>query len=843
MISSLPESGSRLANTLLIMRTLLQDLRYGARMLRKTPGLTIIVVVTLALGIGANTLVFSLVNGFLLHPLPVPHPEQIAVFATQQKGGSPFLFEFSYPELVDFRKQGDTLFDLFACTPTVPGLSADGRADQLLAAYVTGNYFSTLGVKPLLGRLILANEENQPGEQPVLVLGYSYWQKRFNGDPRVVGKKVLLNGMPATIVGVVPKQFMGTLALVELDGYMPFSSVPALEQISGQPLTDRNARTLRVLGRLKPGVTFAQARSSVNVIAERLARQYPATDKGVTVHLYREQLARPQPFNGEIVPVIAGLFLILAALVLLLACMNVANVLLARATVRQREMGLRTALGAARGRLIRQMLTETMLLGLLGGACGVLLGMWANPGDVSKLAGTNLPIRLDYSFDWHVFAYALGAALFTGIFVGLWPALRASRADVSMILQEGARGISGGLGHHRVRNALVVAQVAGSLLLLVIAGLFVRSLQHAGTMNLGFDPDHVLNVTVDPHEIGYDQARTNQFYRQLEARVSALPGVRSASLAYGVPMGGINIVDAGSVSVEGREPPAGQQAPQLFFNHIDPKYFETMRVPILRGRAFTDFDNETAPRVAIVNQTLANQYWPNQDAIGKRFTLKLTLEPAETVEIVAVAGNGKYAFLGEGPRPFFYVPLAQNYTSMRALQVRSSVPPESLMPRVQAEIRKLAPDLPISEIKTMQQSLAGANGLQVFRTGAALAAEMGGLGLILAIVGVYGVVSFAAVQRTREIGIRMALGGTPGDVMRLLIRQGALLVTAGLAAGLFAAWGLTRAMTNMLIGISPADPLTYLTVVALLSLVALLACWIPARRALRVDPVVALRYE
>jgi predicted permease len=823
------------------MTTLLQDIRYGWRMLTKTPAMTAVVAVTLALGIGANVLIFSFVNGFLLRPMPVPHPEQIAVLAANQKGGSQFLSQFSYPEFVDFRQQADSVADLFGYILTQPGLSADGRVDQLLGSYVTGNYFSVLGVKPALGRLILGREEEQPGEQAVVVLGYSYWQKRFGGDPRVIGREVRVNGKQATIIGVVPKQFRGAIAVVEMDMYLPVGSLFSLEQVGSNPSTDRHARLLSVLARLKPGVSFSQAQASVNVIAARLAKQYPATDASVTVHVYREQLARPQPLTNNIVAVIASFFLILGGLLLLLACMNVANVLLARATVRRREMGLRAALGAGRGRLIRQMLTETILLGILGGLLGVILGQWASPGDLAKLVQSSLPIRLDVGFDWHVFAYSFAAALFTGIFVGLWPALRASGADLNSVLQEGGRSDSAGAGRHRLRSALVVAQVAGSLMLLVIAGLFVRSLRNAQTMYLGFDPDHIANLTVDPHEIGYDQTRTDEFYRQLEARARALPGVQSVSLATGVPMGSTNNPNTGTVTIEGQTAANGQQPPSLFFSVVGPAYFQTMRVPLLRGRAFTESDNGTAPLVAIVNQTMADKFWPRQDPLGKRFSMKSDTDLAKTVQIVGVAGNGKYLFVAEDPTPFVYLPLEQNYNSLRTLQVRSFVRPETLLAPMQAQVHQLAPDLPITEAKTMKLALD--NGLGIFRLGAGVAAAMGAIGLILAVVGIYGIVSFSTAQRTREIGIRMALGGSARDVMRMILQQSVSMVIIGLGVGLLAALGITRLMTQLLIGVSPIDPLTYVMVAGLLSVVAFAACWIPARRATRVDPGIALRYE
>jgi predicted permease len=812
-------------------------------MLAKTPGLTAIVAVTLALGIAANALIFSIVNGYLLRPLPVAHPEQIAVLAAQQKGSSPLLSTFSYADFQDFRSQAASVADIFGFMSILPGFSADGRADQMLAAYVTGNYFSALNVQPALGRLILPSEENQPGKAAVLVLGYSFWQKRFGGDPRVIGKQVHLNGKSAIIVGVVPKQFFGTLSPAELDGYLPLSSGSFLEQGSGDMMHDRDSRIMRVMARLKPGVSFEQAQASMSVVADHLAKQYPATDKNVAVRVYREQLARPQPMGNNVVALIAGFFLVLAGLVLLLACMNVANVLLARATVRRREMGLRAALGAGRARLIRQMLTETILLGLLGGLCGVILGNWLNPGDVSKLVSTNLPVRLDFSFDWHVFAYAFAAALFSGIAIGLWPAWRSSRADVYSLLQEGGRGDTGGAGRHRFRNFLVAAQVAGSLILLVIAGLLVRSLQHAASMRLGFDPDHVLNITLDPHQIGYDEQQQREFYRQLEARVRELSGVQSAGLAFGVPMGTLVQANAGGVSVEGHPIPPGQQAPSVFFNNVDPGYFASMRVPLLRGRSFSDLDNKTAPRVAIVNETMAAKFWPHEDPVGKSFTLKSLTAPAQTMQVVGVAGNGIYTAITEDGSSFFYVPLAQNFLSMQTLHLRTSVTPESMIAPIRKQIHQLSPDLPIIDAETMQSVVEGANGMQVFRFGAYFAAGIGGLGLFLAVLGVYGVVSFAAVQRTREIGIRMALGGSARDVMRLVLRQGAGMVIAGLLAGLVAALALTRVMTRFLLNVSPSDPLTYATVALLLAGVALAACWIPARRATRVDPGVALRYE
>jgi predicted permease len=817
------------------MATLWQDLRYALRMLAKAPMLTVIVVLTLALGIGANTAIFGIVNGLLLRPLPVKSPEQITVLAGKIEGDTLGIFTLSYLRLVDFRKQADVFSDVFASRVDLGGLSFGGKANQFVYCHVTGNYFSTLGVQPALGRLFLPSEGEAGGKDPFIVLGYSYWQKRFGGDPTIVGKQALIDGQEATIIGVAPRGFQGTNFALDFDGYVPLNMMSEEDAA----WNDRKSAALVVMGRLKPGVSLRQAQSSVNVIAERLAEQYPATDKGVTVRVIPERLARPQPFANNIVPFIAGIFLALAALVLLLACVNVVNILLVRATMRQRELAIRAAMGATRGRLMRQLLTESIVLALFGGVGGLMLGVWASGAVASLLPPSRFPVQLDFSFDWRVFAYAMAAALLTGTLVGLWPALRAGRADVSGVLQGSGRSDTAGVSRHRLRSVLVVAQVAGSLVLLIVAGLFVRSLMRAQRAYLGFDPDHVLNVTLDPKEVGYDQVRTKNFYRDLEVRVRALPGVQSASLAFSVPMGTVN--DGTSIYLEGHTLAPGQQPPVVIYNHVDGPYFDTMRIPLLRGRAFRENDDEKAPLVAIVNQTMAHQFWPNEDPIGKRFSLKSATGPF--VEIVGLTGNGKYVFIGWDKEPYFYVPLAQNYMAYRTLQVRTSVLPETLIAQVQSEVRALDPNMPVSDVQTMRQSLSGGNGFFVFQIGAILAAAMGIVGLTLAVVGVYGVVSFAASQRTHEIGIRMALGADRLDILRLVLRQGLVLVIGGVLSGVLLAWALTRSMATLLVGVSPTDALTFVTATLLLGGIGLWACYAPARRAMNLDPMVALRYE
>jgi predicted permease len=818
------------------MRGLVQDLRYALRQLRKNPGFTLVVVLTLTLGLGANVTVFSIVNGIILRPLPVPQPQQIAVLATQQQGAPLGMYALSYPELLDLRAQDKTFSDLFAYDIGLEGMSADNKADRFLATHVTGNYFSALRLKPALGRLFLPGEGEKPGSESLAVIGYSYWQKRFGGSSAVIGKQVLVDGKPVTIIGVSPKGFHGTAFALDADGYLPLSMGAADDP---DMWTARADRRFDILGRLKPGVTLSQAQTSVNLIINRLARQYPTTEKGITVTVVSEPLSHPVPLPGNITAVAAGLFLFLAALVLLLAGVNVANLILVRATAQEGEMAVRAALGASRGRLISQVLSESMLLAMLGAAGGIALGARATRWISDLRLASIVPVTLDLGLDAHVVMYAIAAALCTGAVVGLWPALRMARANVNDTLREGGRSGSSGARRHRIRGILVAAQISGSLTLLIMAGLFVRSLQNALHTYLGFDPDHVLNVILDPHEIGYDEARTNNFFHELRDRVRVLPGVQSATVAYSVPIG--NYADGTGVTIEGRPVANGEQPPFVMLNDIDSDYFQTMKIPLLRGRNFTDADNKASLRVAIVNQTMAERFWPGEDPIGKRFKIG---ETGDTLwQVVGVAQNGKYGMIAEDPQPYFYLPLSQHFEHMRALEMRTSVPPETLALPVQRLVKELEPGLPIFSLRTMTDSLSGANGFMVFRVAALLASCIGAMGLLLALVGVYGVVAFAASQRTREIGIRMALGASRGQVLKLALRQGILMVLAGAGVGVLAALGMSRGVADLLVGVSATDPLTFITATVLLIAVALFAGYIPARRAMKLDPMVALRYE
>jgi predicted permease len=821
-----------------VLETFLQDLRFAARVLRKNPGVTIIVVLTLALGVGANTAIFGLVNGLLLQRLPVPAAEQIAALVIQSSGSGLGALGFSYPQLVEFREQAAPICEVFgSATAWRLNFTADGHSDTLTIGGVSSNYFSALGVKPALGRLVLPGEGEHPGEPAILVLSHSFWQRRFGGDPHVIGKQVRVGAKPATVVGVMEKEFHGQFTVFEMDAYAPLSTVFE-NSLPSNFWNSRDIHLMLVLGRLKPGVTLTQAQSRFDVISQRLAAQHPVTDNDLSVRVMDERLSRPIPYANNAFMVFSGLFLVLGGLVLLLSCTNIANILMARASVRQREMAIRAALGGARYRLVCQMLTETMLAAVLGGIAGVTFG-----AGLSHLASTthlaNVPVRLGFAFDWRVFAYAFAAVVFTAVSAGLSPALRATRADVNTVLHQGGRTDAGGKARHKVRGDLMAAQVAGSLTLLIVAGLFVRSLRAVERMDMGFDPNQLLNVRLDPSINNFNETQTKEFYRSLEAKIRALPGVESASLASAVPIA--YALGKESVYIEGRPVPPGQKAPETMFNSVDASYFDTLRIRVLLGRAFMDADSEASPRVAIINETMAKHFWPGEDPIGKRFSL--TSDAGPFVEVVGVARDGKYRVLAEDPQPYFYVPLTQHFTAQRTLQIRSAMPADALAPIIQHEIQALDANDPIEEIQTMKESLGGTLGYFIFRFGASLAAAMGLLGLMLAIVGVYGVVSYAATQRTQELGIRMALGASPRQILALLLKQGAQLVAAGLVFGLVGAWALTRAMSNMLVGVSPSDPFTYISVAALLSFITLLACWIPARRAMRVDPMVALRYE
>ena len=813
-----------------------QDVRYGLRLLRRSPGFTAVAVLTLALGIGVNTVIFGFVNTVLLRPLPVKDPDQLVTLSFQQRGGA-FTPVFSYPDYRDICEQAAAAFtDILAYRVGLDGLSDNGQADRIMVHYVTGNYFTLLGVKPVLGRLILPSEGKAPAADPVLVLGYSYWQTRFAGDPNVIGKRVLIDGYPVTIVGVAPQEFRSVQAVIDVQGYLPLGMVLVEGNYPRGLLTSRNMRMFSLVGRLRPQVTLNQAQTVLQIVERRLSTSYPSLLEGMTLHAQPEALGRIPLGGSQRLAAVSALFLGMTALVLVLACANLANLLMVRATARAKEFAMRTALGGSRSRLIRQLLTESAVLVFLGAVAGLVLALWTSRA-FSAPQVQGIPIHLEAHFDWRVLGYTFAATALTALTLGVLPALRGSRADLAMVSRDGGQRLSAGNQH--LRSALVAVQVAGSFLLLMIAGLLVRSLKNAQQLDLGFDPNNVVNFSLDPHYLGYDAVKGGQFFEEALRRVRALPGVESASLGCCGPMSPSPLF--APMRMDGYTPPPGQPDPTLFFNQVSRDFFETLRIPIVRGRAFAGSDGRNAPRVAIINQTMAERYWPGQDPIGRKF--QFAGDPRLWMRVAGVVKDGKYLGISDSPQPYFYVPLEQNYGSSEVLLVRSRANLETVMAEVRKEIGALAPGLPVTGVETMLQQLDESGGLGSLRRSALLAAALGGLGLALALVGLYGVVSYTTVQRTREIGIRMALGAQPGSIRRLVLGQGVMAVCAGLTAGVVLSLAAAPVVRRFLIGISATDPMAYAEVAILLLFVTLAASYIPVRHAMHVDPMVALRYE
>jgi predicted permease len=818
-----------------------QDVRYGLRMLRKSPGFTAVAVLTLALGIGANTAIFSIIDSLLLRPLNVENPSQLTVLAFRQ-GSGPLLTQFSIADYRDIRAQTASDFsDMLGFQLGFDGLSFQGKADRVLTNYVTGNYFSMLGLKPHLGRLLLPSEGQAEGADPVVVLSYSFWKTRFGSDPAIVGKRALINGHPGTVVGVALQMFYGLYPAPGVQAYLPLAMVSYYEP--GWPsdfMRNRILQNLYVMGRLRPGKNVGSTAGALSVVAKRLSSQFPETDKGMILSAYSERFARPDPATAPILITSASLFLALVVLVLLLACANIANLLLVRATIREREMAVRAALGAARNRLIRQLLTESIVLALLGGCAGLLLGMWGSRAIASIDLHTPVPVNIYFGFDWRVFSYAFGAALLMGILFGLVPALRSSRAQINTALRDSGRSIAA--AKNRLRTGLVVLQVAGSLMLLVIATLFTRSLAAVQHANLGFDPRNVVNLTMDPTEVGFNETQGIAFYNELLNRVRTLPGVESAALSSATPLGDVGSNDY--LKISNYQVPSGQGLPLVNYSVVSPGYFEMMRIPLMHGRTFTTSDSKNAPAVAIVNESFAKRYWPNQDPIGQHFA-KVSGATNPLYEVVGVVKDCRMTGLSGPMDAFFYVPLAQAYDlgTLQFLQVRSAMPPDAVIRETQGVVSSLAQNLPVFSVQTMTESLDTLSGFLLFRLGAGFAAALGILGLILALIGIYGVISCSVSQRTHEIGIRIALGAQRAQILKLILGQGMLIIGIGVLAGCAAAFAAARLVANLLVGVSPSDPLTYIGVSIVLALVALFACYIPARRAMKVDPMVALRYE
>jgi predicted permease len=815
------------------------DVRFAVRQMRHAPAFAVSAMLTLALGIGANTAIYSFIGGYF-RPLPAPAPDRLVAIAAVMPGEDTFLnFGMSYPTLNDYRQATGAFSDVFAFDMRGGGFSAGGKTTSFVYHLVSGNFFTSLQLAPHIGRVFEPGEGEHTGGEGVVVLGYQFWQRRFGGDPSVIGSTVRVDGVPARVVGVTPPAFHGLYHGIDIEGYVPLGFRSGRDPQPERLLTDRAGRYLRIMARLRPGVSLSAAQAAADVVARRLQRTYPQ-EKDVTARVIPEIRARPFPMRvlEQLLPLAQATLLGLAGLVLLIACMNVANLLLVRGAVRQREMAMRAALGSGRARLVRLLLIESLLLAAGGTAAGLLLARWATTLFASTIVvASDLPLNLDFDFDWRVFTYAALVTAATGVLMGLAPALRASRVKVTALLHDGGYG-SAGAGRQRLRSALAVAQVAGSLVLLVVAGLCVRSVQRAQTIDLGFDDRNVLTVRLDPHQIGYDEPRAWAFYDELERRLAALPGVESVATSMGAPMGYFIAVEP--MAREGTLAASDASRSAYTCNFIGPSYLDTMRIPIVRGRGFTPHDTERSTHAVIVNETMARRMWPGEDPIGKR--LMVERPEGRLWQVVGVARDSKYIAVFEGHLPHVYFAMRQTPFFMRTVSIRT-VAPEALAPLVEREIHRLDADMPIADLMTLRQVVASGVGYLTFQIGGVQAGAMGLLGLILSIVGVYGVVSYGASLRTREMGIRIALGAQPRDVRALVLRQGTVLVAAGIAAGLAAAAAVTRALSSFFVLVGTLDAPTFMVVTVLLGGIALIACYLPARRAMRVDPMVALRHE
>jgi putative ABC transport system permease protein len=811
---------------------LLQDIRYGLRMIVKAPGFTVLAMLALALGVCANTTIFSLINGLVLRPLTgIRDPERVvAVYTSDYSSG--LYGSTSFPDYIDFRNQADAFESLAAYDQTVLNATGETEAERVRGVVVTGNYFAALGIKAQLGRTLQVSDEQTASEQPV-VISDGLWQRRFNSNPSAIGQTLRLNGKPYTIVGVTGPEFRGLRLGLPPEFWLPMTAA------SDYATSGRGDRGLELTGRLKPGVTIAQAQAQLTTIAARLATAYPETNLGTLerpneprpITVVRESRVEPAAQVG--VWRVSMLLFAVVGLVLLIACANVANLLLARASVRRREIAVRLALGASRRRLIRQLLTESLLLAMLGGVLGLILTQWTSrmlPGFLSADDANGL----DLSLDWRVLVFTLGVTILTSVLFGLAPSLQATRLNLLSSLKDEAGAQGRRLRRFGLRDVLVISQLALSLVLLIGAALFVRSLRHAISFDPGFRVQNLLVASMETRGASLNKQQGQAFYQQTVERVGSLPGVQSVSLTRIAPLGGGG--QRRGTQFEGYQPQQNEDT-ETNTNIVDLNYFNTMEIPIVAGRDFNAQDREDSPSVVIVNEEVARRYYGG-NAVGKR--LKLGSD-APFSEIVGVARTAKYRNLREQPLPFIYIPLRQEYQAGMTLMVRATAAPASLVGPLRSELRALNKDVPVFSVQMMEERIGGQ--LAADRMIAVLLSIFGAGGLLLAAIGIYGVMGYSVARRTREIGIRIALGADRADIMKLMVGQGMVLVLIGTGLGLVLALALTRVVKSLLFDISATDPLTFAAVVLVLVVVALAACYLPARRATKIDPLVALRYE
>src|ERR1700730_7038 len=819
---------------------MMTDLRFALRMLVKSPGFSIVAFLAIALGLGVNTTIFGIVNTLLLQPLPVGHADRVVQLYTTDTHITGKQAN-SYLNLEDYRKQNIVFSSMAGYTFASMGMTRGSETLNVGGLLVNGNYFDLLEVRPVLGRAFLPEEDSTPNGHPVAVLGYKFW-KKIGGDAGIIGSTITLNGHVFTVIGVAPQNFKG----VDV-GFAPDMWVPMAMHQWARPggelwFEKRRALFLSVLGRLKPGVTISQAEAQMKTIARQLEQAYPDVNKERSINLLSLEAAKTQglggPGNESIAQNVSLLLLVAAGSILLIACANVANLLLARATTRQREMAVRLALGAGRGRIVRQLLTESILLSVIGGIGGVVLAYWLGDMLLSLLPPTPFPVALNPQPDARVLLFAFALAILSGVVFGLAPALQTARWDLTQGLRERASS-SGGGGAHRwnLRNLLVIGQIAVSLLLLIGSALFLKAFHKAQAIDPGFRTENLSILTIDPGLAGYDKTRGAQVTRAILDQVRHDPRVVSADVNQFVPLGFGG--QGRTIIIEGRGENDEHNRRVANISPITPGYFETMGISFLRGRKFDEHDSEkSAAKVAVIDEVMAKQFWPDEDPIGRRFRF---LVDNESIEVIGIARHAKAGTLGETPAPMVYIPFIDLPDGGMSFFVHTAAAPGPMLSETHRIVRDIDLHIPIIYEKTIRDHMAIT--LWPSWMGAMILGALGVLALILASVGVYGVMAYSVSQRTRELGIRMALGAQAGQVLQLVLRQGMLLAAIGLVLGLLAAFGSTRLAGTFLYGVNPSDPFIFVGVTSLLALAALAACYFPARRALKINPVTALRFD
>jgi predicted permease len=809
---------------------LIKDLRYGIRMLALNPGFTLIAVLTIGLGIGANTTIFSWINSTLMNPIPgLTHTNNLVTIVRGENTENPSP-PLSYLDYLDLRERNQSFSGLMAYHDDWMALTGIGQPERIYGALTTANYFEVLGARPYLGRGFQLQEERNHGGAPVVVISYGLWESRFSGDRSILGKRLEINCHPYTIIGVAPPFFQGAKTGLQTDLWIPVSMDSLVWR--NEQLRDRDNFWLNTLGRLKPGVSCQQAQEELNLLMRQIASQYPDTHKD-SIRITLAPLWRSPIGANSVLYIFLPMLMAISGVVLLLACANVANLLLVRSVARRREIAIRLSLGASCGQLLRQFLAESLLLALLGGGAALLLTTFTSGLFTRFLPPINLPLTFNIQIDRTVLLVTLLFSILTGAIFGTLPALRSTRLSPAMVLNEEAGSVSSSLHKSRLASTLVVAQISLSMLLLVCAGLFIRSLQQAQRIDPGFDPSHVLLVSFDLLPAGYSAAEGREFDRQLLTKLETLPGVESATLADSVPLCFVNhtsIIDPeGYVS-------RPHESMEIGRAYVGPNYLRTMRIPLISGRDLSLRDLRQTQEVVVINQAMAERYWPGQDVLGKRIQTE-----GRSWTVVGISRNFKWGRLNETASPFLFIPLLQSYYPEVALHIRVSGDPRRFFPMVEKTIHGMNPALPLFDVATLSDRAQVANFLG--RVASIMVGTFGLVALLLSAIGIYGVVAYTTRQRTHEIGIRIALGAKQGKILWLVLLQGLQLTLIGLALGGFVSLGLTRFLQSQLLGISPTDLPTFVIVVALLCTVALIACYIPARRAAKLTPLAALRCE